>query len=169
MIVKGELKQISSGFRQLKSRSTKYEFIELGNFMIRNVRMDSYIGDRMETLLGAEVELSIVKPWIPLPKTIVAIRTSEGIVYRNERSMRLFNGIFGYAIIGIFLLAWLIIPYTILYFSLGSLGSGYRQGSNGGLLTFFLIGHAGLSVLTTNYLKKAYNAFGKENSGHTVV
>ncbi|WP_417591410.1 hypothetical protein [Owenweeksia hongkongensis] len=169
MIVKGRLKQISSGFRQLKSTASKYDFIEVGNFMIRNVKMDSYISDRMDNLLGDEVELSIVKPWALLPKSIVAIKTSEGTVYRNERSMRLFNGIFGYIFIATISLAWLIIPYTILYFSLGSMGSGYGQNSNDGLLTFFIIGHIGLSIVITNYLKKAYNAFGKENSGHTVV
>mgnify|MGYP003639195781 CR=1 FL=1 len=170
MIVKGKLKQISSGFGKTKSTVSKYDFIEIGNFMIRDVKMDSYLSDRMENLLGEEIEVSILKPWVLMPKSLVAVKTENGTVYRNERSMRLGNGVFGYIIVALFSLPWLIIPYFILFSLIYSMtNNGYTQNSGNGLFTIFIIGHSVISILLTNYLKRAYNAFGKENSGHTVV
>ncbi len=170
MIVKGKLKQISSGFRGTKSTVSKYDFLEIGNYMIRDVKMDSYLSDRMENLLGEEIEVSILKPWVLMPKSLVAIKSENGTVYRNERSMRLGNGIFGYLIVALFSLAWLIIPYFILFAVIYSMTNrGFTHNSGSGLFPVFIIGHSVISILLTNYLKGAYNAFGKENSGHTVV
>lgn len=168
MIVKGKLKEISGGFRHTKSTATKYDYIEIGNYTIRNVKMDSYLGDRMDGLLGQEIEVSILKPWVLMPKSLVAVKSENGTVYRNERAMRLTTGIFGYMLVALISLAWLLIPYAILYLTVGSMiYRGFNSGS--GLFTVFIIGHIVISVLLTNYIRGAYNAFGKENSGQTVV
>lgn len=113
----------------------------------------------MHSEVGKDIEVSILNPKIIIPKTIVALKSSDGKVYRKEQNDKLSKGIGGYLIIGFISFFWLMIPYAIIYFSLMYL-------INGPIDIKLVLGmHIIITILLTNYLKKAYNAFGEEHTG----
>lgn len=169
MIVKGQLKQISSGFRKTRSSSTKYDFIEIGDYTIRRITMDSYIGDRLATLLGKDVEVSIMKGRILFPKSIVAIRTDAGKIYRNEHQSRFSSGIMGFLLLGFVLLAWFVIPYGIVFGLLGFVVEYLRIMPPSVVFILLIVFHCYLTYSIWQSLYHAYNAFGRENSATKVI
>lgn len=123
MIIKGKLHQISGGIGQRGGSQFKYDFVEIGEYTIQKVTIQNYLRDRMKTLMGHEIEVSIMKRFFVFPKSIVAIRTANGHVYSsldpNNKKWGYLT--FGKIMLGAVLLIYLIIPYGIISGLCGSI------------------------------------------------
>lgn len=153
MIIKGKLKKISTGWRDSRETVHKYEYVEIGDYILKKIRIDSYLRDRLDEHMGEEIQISVFKRTFFLPKTLATMKTSDGRVYVDETTYKWINGFKG-----IFWISFLSFAYGIFVLYLFSMAYD-------GSLPFVIAIHALVSIFIISKARKAFNIFGKERTG----
>lgn len=157
MKIKGKLKQLSSSTLG-NYRMVKYDFIEIGDYTIKGAVLKNSLSDRLRNEIGKEVEISIIK--LVIQKQIVAIKTSNGIVYQSERYRKYYKGLKGYIILG-------LIASPFLYFISGFLSVILVLITGKAQSIWFLT--PVLMILFAVWIKKHYTALGKVTKTSKVI
>ena len=173
MIIKGKLKIISGGTGQRGSRQYKYDFVEIGDYTINNVTINGIIHDRLTTLFGQEIEVSVMKRFFIFPKSIVAVRTQDGRVFSHlDSGNDGRNLIIGKVKLGLLFFMYLLIPYGIVFSLLaGLLSSLFNNETIATIIVAvpFVLFHRWLVRKTYNHLIDAVQVFGKSDNQTKVI